>query len=112
MRGPLRFAAVTSHPMPIIDSAAIGCVGPIDTARPNENALVDPRGSVFNPEKAIARLARQPGLYAPFSSVSRRLAPGQGFGIAAQAAKRILAGLRPRFAESCSIDDVELDFAA
>jgi glycosyltransferase involved in cell wall biosynthesis len=85
--------------LPIIVSDATGCIGPNDTARPGENALVFPCGDVPALREAILRLARDGGLSKQMGRASEAIALTQDVKVAAsqlsEAANR-LRNLGPR----------------
>jgi len=60
--------------LPLIVSDQIGCFGPSDAARPQENAIVYPSGDVRALSEAIALLARDAGLLKRMGDASLRIA--------------------------------------
>lgn len=60
--------------LPLIVSNRVGSVGPTDTVRPGENAIVYPCGNVGALADAMARLARDPALRERMGEASLRIA--------------------------------------
>lgn len=73
---PLVVAESLPYGLPIIASDKVGCVGPSDTARENENALVYPCGDILKLAGAIEKLFDS-DLYNSLSTVSYEIAPSQ-----------------------------------
>jgi glycosyltransferase involved in cell wall biosynthesis len=66
--------------LPLILSDRIGCIGPSDTARPGENALIYPCGDVQALAEALLRLTSDISLYRRMSEASLRIATELGMG--------------------------------
>jgi glycosyltransferase involved in cell wall biosynthesis len=60
--------------LPLIVSDQLGCIGPLDAARPDFNALVYPSLNVDLLAKAIIRLASNPQKIIEMSQASLRIA--------------------------------------
>jgi glycosyltransferase involved in cell wall biosynthesis len=96
---PLVVTEAACFGLPVVASDAIGCVGPNDTARPGENALVHRCGDAQQLREAIERLRGDAGLLRRMSEASQRISEGQDLAAAARslvAAARALQRLGPR----------------
>jgi glycosyltransferase involved in cell wall biosynthesis len=68
---------------PAILSDRIGCIGPTDSARPGENALVYPWSDIGALTNCIVRLYEDPALYRSMSEAARRVSHSQDISVAA-----------------------------
>lgn len=68
---------------PAILSDRVGCIGPTDSARPGENALVYPWSDIEALTNCIVRLYQDPSLYRSMSEASLRIAKSQDITVAA-----------------------------
>jgi glycosyltransferase involved in cell wall biosynthesis len=68
---------------PAILSDRIGCIGPSDSARPGENALVYPWSDIEALTNCIVRLREDRQLYCSMSEAARRIANSQDISVAA-----------------------------
>ena len=82
---PLTVTEALPYGMPVIASDRVGCVGPTDTARPDENALVYPCGDTAGLACQISTLLSNPALRSSMGQASRQLAPLQDVTVAADA---------------------------
>jgi glycosyltransferase involved in cell wall biosynthesis len=70
--------------LPLILSDRVGCIGPTDTARPGENALIYPCGDVDALAEELLRLTNETALYRRMSEASLRIATELGMGRSVQ----------------------------
>ncbi len=82
----------------IVVSDRVGCVGPNDSARPGQNAIVFPVGNVDVLAAELERLVSEPAELARLKSASWRLAETQDIPVMTGAILRALESLAPRFA--------------
>ena len=75
----------------VVASDRVGCVGPTDAARPGENALVYPCGSVERLAEAIAALEADRALLRRMQAASLDIAATQDTDVAVAAVMRALA---------------------
>jgi glycosyltransferase involved in cell wall biosynthesis len=96
---PLVVSEAAVFGLPVIVSGAVGCVGPMDTARIGENALVYPCGDVERLRACITRLSSDHLLYTKMAESSAAIAKTQDIGVAAKQLNDSvfrLKGLGPR----------------
>ncbi len=96
---PLVVTEAACFGLPVVASDAIGCVGPNDTARPGENALIHPCGDPQRLREAIEQLRGDAGRLRRMSEASERISAGQDLAAAARGlalAARALHRLGPR----------------
>jgi glycosyltransferase involved in cell wall biosynthesis len=82
---PLTVTEALPYGMPIISSDRVGCVGPTDTARPGENALVYRCGDKVALSQNILALTTMEESRRTMGEISRRIAPTQDIQVAADA---------------------------
>jgi len=86
--------------LPVVISDRAGCVGPTDTARPEENAIVYPCGDVTALAGAVRRLADDAPLCRRMARASLALADGQDVSRMVDAVLRALRHLAPRYQDA------------
>ena len=74
---PLVVTEALPFGLPVVISDRVGCVGPTDTARPGENALVYPCGAIQALADSITRLAADSDLRERMGAASRGVAATQ-----------------------------------
>jgi glycosyltransferase involved in cell wall biosynthesis len=80
---PLVVTEAAAFGRPAIVSDAIGCIGPNDTARPDENALVYKCGEVHQLAECILKLCANTALRAKMSAAAEAMANTQDVSVAA-----------------------------
>jgi len=91
---PLAVTEAAACGLPVIVSDRAGCVGPTDTARHGENAIVYPCGDVKALAAAITRLMDDPVEYARMAQRSLEIAETQDVPVAAQAIEQAVLTAR------------------
>ena len=89
---PVAEAGVFGCPAILCDR--VGCIGPNDSARPGENALVYPWSDIDALTNCISRLCTDKSLYASMSDSARRIAKLQDISIAATQIRQAALRLR------------------
>jgi glycosyltransferase involved in cell wall biosynthesis len=79
---------------PAILCDRVGCIGPTDSARPGENALVYPWSDIDALANCITRLCTDRPLYSSMSQAARRIAKLQDVAVAAKQLKHAALQLR------------------
>jgi glycosyltransferase involved in cell wall biosynthesis len=79
---------------PAILSDRIGCIGPSDSARPGENALLYPWSDIGALTDRIVRLYEDPALYRSMSEAARRVSNSQDISVAAMQLKEAALKLK------------------
>jgi glycosyltransferase involved in cell wall biosynthesis len=91
---------------PVIASDLIGCLGPDDTVRDGENALVYPCGDIHRLAHSMALLMEDSALYKQFAIRSREIAEGQDVRACAtkfnDAFRKVMGSKRVGFVEGLS----------
>jgi glycosyltransferase involved in cell wall biosynthesis len=72
---------------PAILSDQVGCIGPTDSARPGENALVYPWSDIDALTNCIVRLYKDRSVYCSMSTAARKIAVTQDIDVAARQLK-------------------------
>ena len=90
---PLSVSEALPFGLPVIASDKVGCVGPSDTARPGENAMVYPCGDVTALAAAISRLTEDEALKERYANASRAIAYSQDVSVTVDVVKRIASNL-------------------
>jgi glycosyltransferase involved in cell wall biosynthesis len=79
--------------LPLIASDRLGCIGPTDSARPNDNALIYPWGDIEKLAAHIETLATDRALYQRLSGAARTIAASQDVSVAARQLKQAAEAL-------------------
>jgi glycosyltransferase involved in cell wall biosynthesis len=80
--------------LPVILSDRVGCIGPTDSARPGENALVYPWSDIDALANCIARICLDQRLYGSMSKAARKIADSQDIVEAAMQLKQAAMRLK------------------
>lgn len=80
---PLVVTEAACFRLPIVASDKLGCIGPMDTARPGANALIYPCGRIEGLASCVEQLWKDHRLYSAMAAASERIASEQDASAAA-----------------------------